>query len=152
MKLALHRSVTFWSGILVMAFICWAWRDSNYRLAFVQSGDVVVTHYRSAVEIEDHAENAVGFWSGVQPVGPTDYIPEWLPAPLFAHGGGVSPYSRLDGRITLREATLELSQSMSVDYRVILIPHWLILLAFALPWSALLAWRWRRRQRSMRES
>lgn len=29
MKLALHRSLTFWSGLLVMAFICWAWWDST---------------------------------------------------------------------------------------------------------------------------
>ena len=28
MKLALHRSLSFWSGLFVMGFICWAWHDS----------------------------------------------------------------------------------------------------------------------------
>ena len=35
MKLQLHRSITFWSGILVIAFLVWAWRDSlHHRSSF----------------------------------------------------------------------------------------------------------------------
>lgn len=38
MKLALHRSLTFWSGLLVMAFMIWAWNWSRSFMAYLQFG------------------------------------------------------------------------------------------------------------------
>jgi hypothetical protein len=29
MKQELHRSITFWSGLLLIGFICWAWWNSE---------------------------------------------------------------------------------------------------------------------------
>jgi hypothetical protein len=43
---------------------------------------------------------------------------------------------------------------MVVDGAVlsIFLPYWLLVLAFLLPWSAFLAWRWRRMRRASFES
>src|SRR5688500_16480997 len=45
MKLALHRSIAFWSGMLVMAFICWAWRDSYLNNTIVEYKRFVGQHW-----------------------------------------------------------------------------------------------------------
>jgi hypothetical protein len=34
-KLALHRSITFWSGLLVIGFVCWAWWYSLAHFSYV---------------------------------------------------------------------------------------------------------------------
>lgn len=38
MKLALHRSVSFWSGLLVITFIVWAWQDSVRNFCYLRYG------------------------------------------------------------------------------------------------------------------
>ncbi len=38
MKLALHRSLGFWSGVLVIAFIVWAWQDSLRNSCYFRYG------------------------------------------------------------------------------------------------------------------
>ena len=49
MKLPLHRSIIFWSGILVMAFIVWAWRDSQRYFSPLRIGNVVTANVGSGV-------------------------------------------------------------------------------------------------------
>lgn len=47
MKPALHRSITFWAGVLVLLFIVWAWVDSEMVLqpAFLHYGKLGFAHY-----------------------------------------------------------------------------------------------------------
>lgn len=129
MKLQLHRSLTFWSGLLVMAFICWAWADSarytsgigytaeNLRVNLINSGNG-----GSAV--------CLLFGRGVKGAEPWDSarLPVWEEGSIFAMP-----------QILKSDDGLPSTQ--------IFIPHWLLLLAVAVPWAALLLWRaWRRKR------
>lgn len=54
-KLALHRSVTFWSGVLVMLFAGWAWWDSIRFATSAGRGTpalyVQALHYHSGIDL-----------------------------------------------------------------------------------------------------
>lgn len=131
-KPALHRSLTFWSGILAMAFIGWAWQDSmSYETSI---GGFI-------------AGRAVGSWSGE----------------------GEIALSRVDGVNSLRRTVvMDVHRNPKVGQRLlpsprylvegappfirrVFFPYWLMLLAVALPWLGLLAWRARRRKRIITE-
>ena len=125
MNLALHRSVTFWSGLLVMAFIGWAWLDSLHRLCLIENGSWKIQNARAGIA----ASVIVGR----------------KPDPIQVHVRKLEPpsplgtFSPLDyGEQHLRGIT---TKSVSA-------PHWLILLAVAPVWLALLFWRARRRKRT----
>lgn len=126
MKLALHRSVTFWSGFLVMGFICWAWWDSVTISTNLFLGCIYADHSLSRFGVGydvfggGAGGNKVSFHRGVHHFPDT----EFLPAPEFVNS----------------EASWQL-----------VAPHWLLLLAFVLPWSSLLLWRARRRKRAYSE-
>lgn len=46
MRLQLHRSIIFWSGLLVMGFISWAWRDSlQERSVYTRSSHGSTRHW-----------------------------------------------------------------------------------------------------------
>ncbi|WP_367871825.1 hypothetical protein [Luteolibacter sp. Populi] len=73
--------------------------------------------------------------------------PDPFPMPLFARGQGLrSETPILKTGTTYREQIAELMQRADQGTWRALLPHWLILLATALPWSALLLWRARRRK------
>ena len=50
-KLALHRSITFWSGILVIAFLCWACWDSTRAQIYAVYGGCEVRNRNCGVAI-----------------------------------------------------------------------------------------------------
>lgn len=120
MKLAPHRSITFWSGILVMGFICWVWWDSERHVTVFYSKHWHLDHSRSGVSI------------GHNKLDPyrTGAFRASLP-----EAGYDDPRSRLRGEWYA-------SGSKRVE-----LPHWLLLLAVALPWSTLQLWRGQRRKR-----
>lgn len=154
MKLALHRSITFWSGILVMAFIFWAWRDSLKHETRPMWGSCEMESRRGALSFTYRPS---GRRPGLE-LFRNDYskpISQPFPAPHFIRGGieHADPKTRQsyatksDGApMTLRE-----SDALNMIYRtnrdwLISIPFWLLLLSFALLWSALLLWRENRKK------
>ncbi|WP_367871800.1 hypothetical protein [Luteolibacter sp. Populi] len=158
MKPRLHRSVTFWSGILVMAFISWAWADSFRGGTWVRYGLWSATNSNGGVE--------VGFIDTPVPAPlatglRTDYATRFsvvvLPAPQWTRGKDFELEDQTKARWfveKLREITSYreyLAHRMSLwpeSSWGLFLPHWLILLAVALPWSGLLYWRARRRRRA----
>ncbi len=151
MKLALHRSIIFWSGILVMIFLCWAWRDS-YRYFTVASegewetantqGSLAIGHYRDPSPLRDFRRNEF------LPTNPPMYYQCPPQVPVFLHsvpqvpGNTILPEMPKDFRGFL-QATL--NQHASPSW-LLTLPYWCILLAFFIPWTILLTWRARRRK------
>ncbi|MCW1913842.1 hypothetical protein OJ996_09670 [Luteolibacter sp. GHJ8] len=156
MKLALHRSITFWSGILMMVFICWAWWDSLKSTTQPMWGSCMMESQGGALSFTYRPSGRRPGWEFFR----NDYsrpISRLFPAPHFIRGGieHADPKTRQsyatksDGApMTPRE-----SDAMNMMYRtdrdwLLSIPFWLHLLAFALLWSILLLWRAKRRNKA----
>ncbi|WP_367871778.1 hypothetical protein [Luteolibacter sp. Populi] len=159
MKLALHRSLIFWSGILVMGFIVWAWRDSAEHTLRIMRGEWSLSNRRAGMSVQFHQ-----FGSYLPAI---DRIPGINDPVVFAVFRAFPPPHFLKtptGSVIQEEiesGTLpDLSEHPSVREldKVILhraeapgswilfIPHWLILTGVAGAWSGLLVWRARRRR------
>lgn len=154
MKQQLHRSITFWSGLLVMAFTGWAWRDSYPFESVARRGPALISSTEGFL--------CVGHLLGIsgddfhRSKGATEYAFEALPLPFSVWGGsvlgwtvwgGAAPYPDNPSTDTFRAAATRSWITMT-PYRLVGIPYWLILLAVAVPWSGLLVWRAKRRKRS----
>ncbi len=157
MKLALHRSITFWSGILVIAFIAWTWWDSMHWESSARHGQYRFAQAGSGICLADLAVqiNPPDDWSR-QPVSMWQpFLKEFrLDAPEMVLGTG-RPDQKFDyyepdfgPRNAAACHFAEVLFPPQAGVRAVFIPHWLLLLAFALPWSALLGWRARRRKRA----
>ncbi|WP_367871794.1 hypothetical protein [Luteolibacter sp. Populi] len=150
MTLALHRSVSFWSGILVIGFVCWLWRDSQSHWSRVELFRVNATQSPSAMEFTYIPKgNTPRFARGQQ--APNDIETEYFPAPFLRRGGNTLPtqafwdeHAQLK---TWRGIHWNISGIKSSGAWIAFIPHWLILLSVAVPWLGLLAWRAKRRKR-----
>ena len=151
----LLRSITFWCGILVMGFICWAWRDSQRASSFVSwsSGEVRLLEgslglqYSPGLQVPKTPRGRAEIVRGDQ-----EFRSFPFPRPRFARGGEPSSASDpIDGEPpepTLQDAILLGMSFRPASWWVLFIPFWMILLAVALPWVGLLLWRARRIRRA----
>jgi len=62
MKSAFHRSITFWSGILAMTFICWAWWGSMRTCVTIGYGDRQLRHCGSGIRADYIARLGMPGW------------------------------------------------------------------------------------------
>jgi hypothetical protein len=150
MKQQLHRSVTFWSGLLAMAFTAWGWWDSFHHVSGLS--------YRRMDVMNDDGGVHATYRPGAHWSLEARYFDKPLQFPRF---GPIQPWVFMHGRYgggpregfaTLPHNVRDLYFMTTADeppgYWILFIPHWLLLLAVALPWLALLLWRARRRQRA----
>jgi hypothetical protein len=118
-----HRSITFWSGILVIAFLCWAWWRSVGHSDSIGVNRYGISNTHSHLHIE------------------VNRFPIWENWPWNFHHSPMPPEFRktafpMPGRQVVTGAP--------VTRMHLFIPHWLILLVVATPWCGLLLWqRWR---------
>jgi len=161
MKQQLHRSITFWSGLLMMGFVCWAWRDSESRRTYSRYGGFGLHNcWGGLVLIDDPNSPSEGVWFERARDSPLyKHQSTALCFPLLLRGADVSiaeqeeldqrPLTIRGGDRTVYFTAHEFARTVVDTSRpsswVLFIPHWLILLAVALPWTALLFWRARRR-------
>lgn len=166
MKAALHRSLTFWFGLLVMVFVCLAWWDSERLrtgagsqpiLIYNVWGGLLVAHRPDPfphAKFEFERESLGTYYN---------HLPETFPAPLFLRGSDVLEDEQLDLRnrlvdseapqglspasYTLHESVQLILNAGSSKEGVIVLPHWLILLTVAAVWLGLLFLRARRRNK-----
>ena len=158
MKHHLHRSITFWGGLLVMAFIVWAWQDS------LQRSSTLWYRFSSLASKWGGIQFAQGTLANPQRLHvlhePLTRFPleqERLPQPGFHRAAELSP--------ELRQALTDVAMGTRKGFRLeehfkmnmtlappgawaLFIPHWLLLLTVVVPWTALLLWRARRRKRA----
>jgi hypothetical protein len=152
-KRALHRSVTFWAGIVVMAFIGWGWWHSmtNHgtlclgRIRGEHGGTGLILGYNAA-EKDWSARNRKGFTLVEKEWQLVDKRPlRWeiyFATAMELHLTRVpSPWQWPTGTMNFPTAKGAVSDC------AVFIPHWLVLLSVVLPWSALLLWRARRHNR-----
>ena len=140
----IFRSVTFWSGILVMTFICWAWWDSSRNGCYIRVGPVGLSQsysHISVIHTPGKSEIATDRYKMDGTV--FGFLP--LPPPFVVRGDPLPPA----GPSVAPESFKALVERNWVhaprDNWLLCIPHWLILFAAAVAWSGLLYWRARRR-------
>lgn len=127
MKLALHRSIVFWSGLLVMGFVCWAWMASVLAPAMLYKGSYEIQNYDSTLyfgKLTDEFATADENPTWTKMDAPSE--PEMFPGPSIPDG----------------------VQDGLLSFGVVL-PHWLILLPVTALWLLLLFLRARRRNKSV---
>jgi hypothetical protein len=149
---------SFWLGLLVLSFIGWAWLDSKQSWTYMRCRQFVLSHAGAGVSL--------AVWG---PGGEYRDIPLWnrqmlsdsystwkqagFEAPAaFLCSRGVDHLPDLLGDSTITYTPknsasahfLVASYSNAIGTRSIFIPHWLLILLFLIPWSAVLVWRWRR--------
>ena len=146
----LYRWKAFWLGLFVTCFLAWAWWDSlkfssggGWHQAHFSSGNggIMLARQTSYLAKPDWHRNIIRRSSAYQP-------PSFFEAPLFLRGGGKNVIPS-DPPSTLREAYIV---GMTIAPRanwLLTIPHWLILPAFVLPWSAFLIWRVRKQGKAI---
>lgn len=161
MKLTLHRSLTFWSGILVMLFIAWAWRDSLKSQSWMGNRSFVVMNVSAFVALHHQTDPPI-------PIGAPaprfetrrEALPRLkgiedplLPPPLFLRGGGENIHDFMARGESMKpvKTSHELQRNL-IHFRPradwsLLIPHWLLLAGVGVAWAGLLAWRAKRRNR-----
>jgi len=151
--------MTFWSGLLVMAFICWAWWDSTEKNSYLEydslglnnaAAGISVSYVQSATNRNYGREEftryalsfgnlagryifPVEFYRQVEPIRWPDSAP-----PIPAAKRSTNPWMRSGQEFCMKEPG---------DW-ICFIPHWLILLTAAAVWLALLLWRARRRNQT----
>jgi len=149
MKQQLHRSLTFWSGLLVMLSIGWAWRDSQANELRISAGRWGTTHQSSAVVI-DHNPTMTPDWRAEYSLGHSSLFGEIsFPAPFVIFPWNSPPFNAEFDPFAADNSYRDWHfYSIEAGAFVAFLPHWLILLAFGLQWTALLIWRGKRRSRN----
>jgi hypothetical protein len=147
MKPDLHRSFTFWSGLLVMGFVCWAWWDSYSMAAYATFRHYYAESVHSGVTVIQRNTNSgiVAHYSTPEVSHPERTT---FPTPfvLPAYDGDPPDRASVEVDLTLAKNTPSYHRALGHRFNwAILIPHWLILLAVAAVWLGLLFWRARRR-------
>lgn len=140
----LYRSLTLWSGIFIMAFIAWAWRDSMKATSFSMVSPVTVFSECGSISIEKGPNTGTSRWgrdiySGVGALPAVGF-----PPPSFTRGAAApGPVPPQPGQL-FHEWAREKVTIYPTDCWLLMIPHWMILLGVALGWSSLLILRLRR--------
>jgi len=152
MKLALHRSITFWSGLLVIAFIGWAWWDSMRHSSWATNSQIALTNEAGALWFSHHGDGAtIPTGSARYQLKRTDLNANWPPLkvlpPLCFVRGSYEPDLDYDSVDSYLDLTVQSYKVLPENWWVLMIPHWLILLTVAALWLTLLFWRARRRKR-----
>lgn len=132
MRAALHRSITFWSGLLVMGFILWAWGDSMESVSSA--------HLRGCHLIQAAGGVAAGFTP--DPSQPLIVRRIERSHEVMTTGGRYEGFAEQKPQLVSRWPQ---PRRCAVGPGLFL-PHWLILLTVASVWLGLLFWRARRRR------
>jgi hypothetical protein len=124
----IHKWKTFWLGILILAFLGWAWIHS---LTFASG------FFSYTVKMGDHG------------------VLKGLTIAANQEGGIISlttlpyPYSQFSGFTYWSHASVPAGHplfptAVTTGEHHSTISHWFLILLFLIPWLAFLAWRWRR--------
>ncbi len=154
----LHRSITFWSGILVMAFICWAWRDSLKFWSSAWHAPYDLEHAGGGLCVSNRDDPPYGKDSGAARLSLgaafSQVRLDRFPAPHFIREEDLVPaeseslvsrmHEKSPGYTMEENLKLSLVRGSAPRIWVLFLPHWLILVTAAALWLGLLLWRARR--------
>ena len=150
MKPALHRSITFWAGLLVIIFTCWAWWDSCTHATGFQWKQLGASSFGRGIIISRWTS-----WSGpfqgrrdAMPSYPAYGPHEFFPPPFLVRARETNPLESNLVATSFRDAMQNTADYFGPGSWSLHLPYWLILLALLIPWSLLLLWRARRLKRA----
>ncbi|MEK7953626.1 hypothetical protein [Luteolibacter soli] len=153
--LALRRSLTFWAGLLVIVFTFWAWRDSSSRTSSLHGIRGSAQSAVNGLHIEWGANwyEQWGIYRKNLPANEANskWQRDFFPLPIFVHHEPNQENAFLDWTVlkSAMQARVNLGGPSSWS---IFLPYWIIMLALAITWSALLLRRARRQRRALRAS
>jgi hypothetical protein len=150
MKLALHRSLIFWAGLLVIAFTCWAWWDSCSHSSMLSWKQCHASSEARGIIISRRPYGSGALETGRTFVAPTPYRRwprEFLPPPFLVHGRDVLPVKPAISH-SWQTVQQHRTDGHGPGSWTFYLPYWLILLALPVPWSLALLWRARRLKRA----
>ena len=138
-----------------MTFIIWAWRDSMGFGSWWSAGNYSFENGAAFVSIKHRVEPTAVI--GTPKRNEHRYSDMMLlppmPPPIFRRGGGDTEYDPEPfdevAKLTYHEALVAHQQGRSPEDWILMIPHWLIVPAFALLWSFFLILRARRQRRAV---
>ena len=144
----LYRWKSFWLGLLVMAFLGWAWSLSYSHLSYVNYARMAVMQREGHVAVGYRGRSAID-QSGHMRMSRDHYVEQIMPPPFFLRGEGKPPSSGtyFVERITFKEEAKWAFAFSPLDSWNIYLPHWLMVMLVAVPWVSFLGWRWRRQRR-----
>lgn len=130
----LHRWKTFWLGVLATGFLGWAWLYSMTHTTGVLwlTKGRTITAGQSAGQVFLNGDSSLRFTGSL----PT-YEPQWV-------------HERISTAGEPRFPTAFVWETYPNQIQIT-IAHWLLILLFLIPWSALLAWRWWRMRKRLRD-
>ena len=149
----LHRSLTFWAGLLVILFTCWSWRDScthDLRLQCVQFN--VDSKPHGLLISRSTGWTLRSFDALRRPASryPDPSLPrEVFPSPFLVRAEKTYLVTKTPLTRTWKE---EQQSGVNVDGPgswSFHLPYWLILLSEILIWTLLLLFRAHRRRRAI---
>ncbi|QJE99116.1 hypothetical protein [Luteolibacter luteus] len=148
----LHRSLTFCSGIFVMIFIVWSWRDSMTATTYAFVSPYSVLSECGALSV------CRGVPTGTQAMGRDatalagGLVAVACPPPAFRRGSGeygtILPQPGEPHHVW----ALDVMKMAPTNCWLLMIPHWLLLLAVTMVWAPALILRQRRTGRALRVS
>ncbi|WP_265594926.1 hypothetical protein [Haloferula sp. BvORR071] len=146
----LYRSLLFWAGVVIMGFIGWGWWRSSqgmnsafYRGWLLMNANSLASwgHFE---ELKKNGWGSFGTdpgeitWSpwrfGFPKLVRTEESGKGWDVPVTLSGTNGDPLDEID--------SIYLAWSKKGDWQIF-IPHWVLLLGFAVPWAGTLLW-WRR--------
>ena len=145
MKPALHRSLIFWAGILVIIFTCWAWRDSYSQVSrLIWKQFTIASAARGIfIDCEPLARQSLTVERETLSTYPLNWPRETFPSPFLVREEEAAklPESEPSSfQASIESAVAETGPGSWSLY----LPYWLILLALPIPWIFLLLLRARR--------
>jgi len=151
--LALHRSITFWSGILVMTFIVWAWRDSMTQTRVIGRGqwDLVSSH--AGLHFSTSFGHTTDWRVTSYPHSSRQLRidEDWFPLPHYLRAEDL-PEREGEKAIhhfaSVRDLGIYHLQGEERGWACF-VPYWLVLIAAGCSWLVLLLWRARRRRKGI---
>ncbi len=139
----LYRSLTFWSGLLVVAWLRWGWLDSRRYQTVFYAGPFFMVQTDSYLGLGHLSYPADGGFER------DAYSRKFaiMPAPFFLRGGT----EKIPADTTPRDlkSGLESGWARYPGNWGLFVPHWLLLLGAASAWGGMLRWRSKRIERAV---
>ncbi|WP_265594878.1 hypothetical protein [Haloferula sp. BvORR071] len=143
MRFGLQRSLIFWSGLLAVVFLCWAWKDSRERRTYVQVAGFLLASDQGGLVLERNPYLFRDFEAGREPAL---VLRRTMKGPFLLHGKGELVNDGLvDPEWDYRELCENTMSYQPQGNWLLFIPYWLLLMVAGLAWWVLLLWRLRRR-------
>ena len=146
-----YRWKSFWLGVLVMAFLGWAWWRSYDCQSWACFARVTVTQREGHMSAGYAGRMGVN-QSGHMPVPRVPFASQLMPLPFMVRGGGeissgVFLSRSAAEKITYQDYVKMIYKMSPGDSWAVFVPYWLPVTLFVVAWGSFLGWRWRSQRR-----